>query len=166
MPKGFNDLNHILSHSIPMVLIEATREPIRSRCPRRRNLRDRQYDFSGSHRANQCIVILRCDPGFNISHNIVNLIRTRRLKQVSKKKKSKRRSLERRPLANRRVGAPFSKAGFFSQKRRCISQKLGLLRNHEPNPGFRKINLSRRVVTRHMQLAALRKLRATLSESA
>ncbi|KAM1292012.1 hypothetical protein ACFX13_019367 [Malus domestica] len=84
MPKSFNDLNNVLSHSIPVVLIKASREPIKSRGPRRRYLRDSQYYFCGSYRGSQYVVVLRCDPGFHVSHNIINLTRSRRLKQFSK----------------------------------------------------------------------------------
>ncbi|KAM1535738.1 hypothetical protein ACFX1Z_014711 [Malus domestica] len=102
-----------------------------------------------------------------------------------------------RPLANRRVEEfPFSKAGFFSQKRRSFLKSWACSETTSRTPDFarsirpdvlspvtRKLSPAKitgslskcrfqpsvslsLVNVCHMQLAALRKLRAALSESA
>ena len=77
--------------------------------------------------------------------------RSSEIEEASSRKSKSRGSFLKRLILFSKEEFPFSKARFFSQKRRFISKKMGLLRNHEPNPGFRKINSSRRVVTRHTQ---------------
>ncbi|MBT0984629.1 hypothetical protein KJ032_26745, partial [Salmonella enterica subsp. enterica serovar Typhimurium] len=60
----------------------------------------------------------------------------------------------------------FLKSRILFSKEAFHFLKVGLAQKPRAEPRISKINLSRRVVTRHMQLAALRKLRAALSESA
>ncbi|KAM2625473.1 hypothetical protein TB1_032335 [Malus domestica] len=80
MPEGFDNFDHILAHSIPMILVETSRVPVRSRGPDWWDLEDSHFDFLLGHRCRQDKVFLSRHPWCQAFPKLINLARPTRLK--------------------------------------------------------------------------------------